>query len=192
VGCARQSSVVERRQTTNDGSGSRATGPTSSGSNDAVARLVRLLGIDDYLITTTVYGAPSGGAEVEHFGRMLYPTSTTCTGYELDFTPSLSNVVTIAKWMGTQGVVDTSLGSYVMAAALVAGDIIESRFKGARIQCWHTPIGTGVRNLIFDVTDVNAGGVGPYLTGPPAMGFDAGTVPDGNAFGWNSFRVDAA
>lgn len=166
--------------------GGRCYGPSSSGSNDAIRMLSFLSGVNNYRVTAIVAGGPSGAAEIEILVRCSSSAPDDFKCYEIDLVPSLS-LVGIAKWMGPQGVI--AGGNYVATASLTTTPVVAG-------QQWDViPNGAGILvyqdgALLIDYTDVNDGGVGPYLTGPPGIGFDAGNPADGAAFGWASYRVD--
>src|SRR5690242_6983552 len=160
-------------------------GETSSAANDAVAFLAGSWG-SEQRAQLIVNGAPSNAAELElHLCAVMLPASggdpDRIQTYEIDFTPSLSNTVTVAKWLGPQGSVSVIGASANMLAAIADGDVLEAWIRGPAQQRLISVYQNG--SLVTTVTDTSAG----YMGGSPGIGFDAGTTGDGNTFNARGF-----
>ncbi len=154
-----------------------AIGPTSSGNNDAI-RMLANISATNYSITGVVFGSPAGAAEIELLLRCTSANTSDFKCYECDIIPSL-NVLNIEKWLGNQTVQTPRLGS-VALPTVSPGDVFKATISGNTI----TVFKNGVQ--LISVTDNSS----PYTTGKPGIGFDAGSVANGQAFGWESIKVE--
>lgn len=170
---------------TASGPPNRINGPDSSGSNDSVAQLNGTWAKTQTVTGTVFVGGTYNAAEVELFLMMQVDVpGNTIKGYECDFVSSLgaNGTIFIQKWLGTQGSVTTLNGGGSgdpMVNVLADGDILKATIDASG-KITITQNGT----QIAQVTDGT-----PYTTGNPGVGFDAGTVSDGNNLGFKAYTA---
>jgi len=167
------------------GTPNRINGPTSSGSNDAVAQLNGTWGRNQHVTGTVFVGGTYNAAEVELFLMMQVDVpGDQIKGYECDFVSSLgaNGTIFIAKWNGPQGnvtVLNNGGSGDPMVNVLADGDVLDAVIDSTG-QITIKQNGT----QIAQVTDAS-----PYTVGNPGIGFDAGTVGDGNNLGFKAYTA---
>lgn len=167
------------------GTPNRIIGPNSSASNDSVAQLNGTWGRNQTVTGTVFVGGTYNAAEVELFLMMTIDVpGNQITGYECDFVSSLgaNGTIFIAKWNGPQGnvtVLNNGGSGDPMVNVLADGDVLKATIDSTG-KITITQNGT----QIAQVTDAS-----PYTTGNPGIGFDAGTVSDGNNLGFKAYTA---
>lgn len=164
------------------GSPGHAQGENSSASNDSIAMLNGPWG-PNHTVTITVNGNPSGAAEVEAHLRMSFdvPGNNVFT-YEIDVVPSLTTIF-VVRWNGPQGNVTTI--TQANGVTISDGDIIVASISGPANAVKIVVTQNGA--TLIDGSTLDTAG---YATGNPGMGFDAGTVADGQAFNIRGYTAD--
>lgn len=168
-------------------SGGNATGPASTGVNDAVARLTGTWGADQTISGVAfVGGAFAGAPEIELHLRMTMDPDNGIhvdhiNTYEIDIIPT--NGIYVVRWEGGQGNLSV-IGSPVVIGAVADGDVFEASITGPGSNCTIVVKKNG--STLMSVTDND--GLG-YSTGNPGIGLDAGSAADGAKFGWQSISA---
>ena len=164
------------------GSPGQAKGENSSASNDSVAFLKGAWG-PNQTVTIVVNGNPSGAAEVEaHLRGTVDIPGDQIKTYEIDVVPSLTTIF-VVRWNGNQG--DVTTISQANGVTISDGDIIVASVSGPATAVKITVTQNGT--TLIDGSTLDTAG---YATGNPGIGFDAGTVTDGNAFNIRGYTAD--
>ena len=173
---------------TASGPPNRINGPDSSGSNDSVAALLGTWGANQTVTGTVFVGGAYGAAEIElHLMMVINVGANTITTYEMDYVSSLGATGTlfIAKWLGIQGnvtVLNNGGSGDPMVQVFANNDTIKATITGPGTARVITGFQNGTQ--IAQVTDTSG-----YTSGNPGVGFDAGTVANGNNLGLKAYTA---
>lgn len=166
------------------GSPGHASGPGSASTNDSVAFLTGSVFGNDQSVTTTVFGAPYGGAELEvHLRGTATAGPDKIFTYEFDFFQPRS--CAIVRWDGTQGTfVDLTGGGITLPAMPTDGDTIICSVSGAKGSVLLSFSVAGSFSFSGSTTDTD--GTNGLASGSPGIGFDNATS---DSYGFKGFTA---
>ena len=152
-------------------SGGRAFGTqVGGGYDDSVAWLTGTWPADVQLTATVFRGSPSGIEEVELLLRGAQTSSST-TGYEVNFAHD-GQYVNLYRWEGGTNLSDfvpiVPENTHAIAGGLNTGDRIRVRIVGDTVTAWFDKGAGWV--ILFSGSDSSVGGHAKYPSGRPGIG----------------------
>ena len=164
-------SNIDTTRTQIAASGGRAFGTQIGGAyDDSVSWLVGTWPADVQLTATVFRGSSNGIEEVELLLRGAQ-TSTSTTGYEVNFAHD-GQYVNLYRWEGGTNLSDfvpiVPENTHSIAGGLNSGDHIRVRIVGDTVTAWYDKGAGWV--TIFSGSDTSVGGHAKYLSGRPGIG----------------------